>query len=183
MDKELPKSELGVKPGKVLIRLTKSQLPGAKPFYRGTLPFRRTLSIEEVADRAAKHRTSYSRLTLLTAYETMKEEIYQAVRDGYNVDFGLARTEVVVRGSFAYEMEPFDKERHSLQARFRPSPRLNQLMGLIPAETKTGFFPNAPGINEISVSNRPHSRMEEPPTRSTPCPPDTRFRSSCTAGG
>lgn len=162
MDKELPKSDLDVKPGKVFIRLTKSQLPGSEPFYRGTLPFRRTLTIEDIADRAREHRTTYSRETLIAVYDTMKEEIYRAIKDGFNVDFGLARTELVARGRFTSESDKFDKKRHSLQARFRASPRLNQLADSIPAATETGFFANAPGINEISISNQPHSSQSDP---------------------
>lgn len=162
MDKEIPKSELRVKPGKALIRLTKTQLPGSEPFYRGTLPFRHTLTIEDIADRAREHRCPYSRETLIAVYGTIKDEIYDAIEQGFNVDFGLARTEMVVRGRFTSESDKFDKKRHSLQARFRPSPRLNQLTGIIPAETQTGFFANGPGINEISVSNQPYSSQPDP---------------------
>ena len=36
MDKELPKSQMTVKPGKLFVNLTKSQLPGQPPFYKGT---------------------------------------------------------------------------------------------------------------------------------------------------
>lgn len=163
MDKELPKSDLGIKPKKVLIRLTQSQLPGSGSFYRGTLPFRHTLTIDDIADRVRDRRTTYSRETLIAVFDTMKEEIYNAIRDGFNVDFGLARTEMVVRGSFQSEFDKFDKKRHSLQTRFRASPRLNQLVDYIPISTETGFFANAPGINEISISNQPHTRLEEPP--------------------
>lgn len=161
MDKELPKSKLYLKPGKELIRLTKSQLPGSKPFYRGTLSFRRTLTVEDIADRARERRSTYSRETLIAAYDTMKEEIYDAIKNGFNVDFGLARTEIVVCGRFATEADKFDKKQHSLQARFRPSPRLNQLVGSIPAETAMGFFPNAPGINEISTSNEHYPKRDD----------------------
>lgn len=47
-------------------------------------------------------------------------------------------------------------------ARFRASSRQNQLVSSIPTATETGFFANAPGINEISTSNQPHSSQSDP---------------------
>ena len=59
MDKELPKSRMTVKPGKLFVNLTKSQLPGQAPFYKGTLPLHHTLDIDDIAERAVEHRSSY----------------------------------------------------------------------------------------------------------------------------
>lgn len=74
MDKELPESEQRVTPPKAFVRLTKSQLNDSPPFYRGTIPQRRTLSVEDLADRMVEHRTSYHRETIIEIYRVMTSE-------------------------------------------------------------------------------------------------------------
>lgn len=157
MDKEIPKSELGVKPPRAIIRLTKTQLASPTPFYRGTLPLRRTLSVEDIADRAKEHRSPYSRELLIAAYRTMNNEVYDAIEHGFNVDLGLARTELIVKGRFNSEYDKFDPDRHALEIRFRPSPRLKQVAASIPGDCQPGLFASGPGINEISIYREPHS--------------------------
>ncbi|WP_390573690.1 DNA-binding domain-containing protein [Parabacteroides goldsteinii] len=98
MDKELPKSKMTVKPGKLFVKLSKSQLPEQKPFYKGTLPNHPTLTIEDIAARAVKARSSYRHGTFVEVFRTMIEEMYGAIHDGFNVDFGLGRTELTVTG-------------------------------------------------------------------------------------
>lgn len=156
MDKELPKSQLTVKPGKLLVNLTQSQLPGQEPFYKGTLPHHQTLTLEDIAERAVEHRSSYSRGTLIASFRTMIEEIYGAIEDGNNVDFGLARTEMTVTGRFNTPYDKFDRERHAIRINLRPSPRLNQLADWFPVETAQ-FYPNAPLPNEVSIYNERHN--------------------------
>lgn len=82
MDKELPQSKMTVKPGKLFVNLTKSQLPGQEPFYKGTLPFHPSLTLDDIAERAVKNRSSYSHGTLIASFRTMVEEIYGAIEDG-----------------------------------------------------------------------------------------------------
>lgn len=164
MDKELPKSHYKVKPDRVMVKLTKSNLPGEeKSFYRGTLPFRRTLSIEDIADNAVQNRTSYRRETLIEVYRLMTSEIYSAIERGWNVDFGLARTDLVVSGRFNSSYDKFDRECHSLQMRFRPSPRLNQLTDHIPASVETGLSGNGPAVSSVGILYNPSERSKDDP--------------------
>lgn len=158
MDKELPESEQRITPPKAFVRLTRSQLNDSKPFFRGTVPQRRTLSVEDLADRMVEHRTSYRRETIIEIYRVMTQEIYDAIEDGFNVDIGLCRTELVVSGRFDSANDRFDPRRHTLQTRFRPSPRLNQACRRIPAETRPDWIGSGPAVNEISVRNTPYRK-------------------------
>lgn len=156
MDKELPKSQMLVKPGKLFIKLSKSQLPGQEPFFKGTLPNHPTLTIEDIATRAVKARSSYRHGTFVEVFRTMIDEMYNAIEDGFNVDFGLGRTELIVTGRFNSPNDKFDRERHAIRANFRPSPRLNQLTDWFPAEV-SNFYENAPLPNEVSIYNERHN--------------------------
>lgn len=161
MDKELPKSRLTIKPGKILIRVSECHLPGVKA-YRASVPFRRTINEEDLANRLVKGGCSLRKETLLAAYSLMNDEIYNAIEDGFNVDFGLGRTEITVNGSFISEFDKFDRKRHTLTPRLRPSPRLKQTTANIPAENAgAGLYRNAPLPNNISQSIKPYSRDEE----------------------
>lgn len=157
MDKELPESELIVKPGKLFVKLSKCQLPGQEPIYKGTLPYRQTLNIEDIATRAVKARSSYSHGTFVEVFRTMIKEMYNAIEDGFNVDFGLGRTELIVTGRFNSPTDVFDRKRHAIRANFRASPRLNQLTNWIPAEV-SNFYPDAPLPNELSIYNERYNR-------------------------
>ena len=157
MDKELPKSKMTVKPGKLFVKLSKSQLPGQKPFYKGTLPNHPTLTIEDIAARAVKARSSYRHGTFVEVFRTMIEEMYGAIHDGFNVDFRLGRTELTVTGRFNAPTDKFDRAKHAIRANFRPSPRLNQLIDSFPAEV-SNFNANAPLPNELSIYNERHEK-------------------------
>lgn len=159
MDKKLPQSEMKVKPGRLFVKLSKSQLPGVGSFYKGSLPHHPCISIEEIADRVVNARTSYRRETLISVFRMMIDEIYNALKDGRNVDFGLGRTELIVSGRFATPLEPFDRKRHTIQINLRPSPRLNQLADFFPVEV-TNFNANEPLPNEVSIYPDPYSRQE-----------------------
>lgn len=164
MDKELPKSDLKLEPSRVIVKLTKSNLPGDEnSFYRGTLPFRRTLNIEDIAVQTVENRTSYRRETLIEIYRIMTEEIYNAIEKGWNVDFGLARTDLVVSGRFDSAYDKFDRKRHALQMRFRPSPRLNQLANRIPARVETGLFGNGPTVSSVGILYDSSTRSKDDP--------------------
>jgi DNA-binding domain/Domain of unknown function (DUF4469) with IG-like fold len=164
MDKKLSESELMLEPARVMVKLTKSNLPGDEnSFYRGTLPLRYTLNIEDIAERTVKSRTSYRRETLIEVYRMMTEEIYSAIEKGWNVDFGLARTDLVVSGRFDSPYDKFDRKRHALQMRFRPSPRLNQLANRIPARVETGLFGNGPAVTSVGILYDPSTRSKDDP--------------------
>mgnify|MGYP001015828125 CR=1 FL=1 len=81
MDKELPKSKMTVKPGKLFVKLSKSQLPGQEPFFRGTLPNHPSLTLDDIAERAVRNRSSYSHGTLIASFNTMLEEIMRKAFD------------------------------------------------------------------------------------------------------
>lgn len=125
MDQELPKDKLGLIPAKASIRVTESHLPGVKA-CKGSVTFRQTLTLDDIARRTCEHRTEYRKDTLTNTFRTMLEEIYLAIEDGFNIDFDLGRIEVTVNGSFESLFSKFDREEHTLAPRLRPSPRLRQ---------------------------------------------------------
>ena len=160
MDKELDESKKPSLLRKQLVKLSKSQLPGQPPFFRGTIPFRTTLSIEELADRAIEHHCAYSHGILIACFSTMIEEVYDALADGFNVDFGLWRTDMTVLGRFNTEYDKFDRKRHALRINLLPSPRLNQLAGCFPVEVSR-FNANVPLPNEVSIHNNTYRGQED----------------------
>lgn len=50
----------------------------------------RTLDIRDIAARVVEKRSEFRQETLVTTFNLLKEEIYEALADGYNVDFGSA---------------------------------------------------------------------------------------------
>ena len=144
MDKELPESALGIKPPKSYIRVSKSNLPGYKG-YKASVIFRSTIGIETIAERIVKKRNVYGKETLVTAFNIIKNEIYEAIEEGFNVDFGFGRTEITASGSFESLGEKFNRRKHTLTPCLRPSPQLKQRTARIPVENITQeTFANAP---------------------------------------
>ena len=125
MDKELPESALGIKPPKSYIRVSKSNLPGYKG-YKASVIFRSTIGIETIAERIVKKRNVYGKETLVTAFNIIKNEIYEAIEEGFNVDFGFGRTEITASGSFESLGEKFNRKKHTLTPCLRPSPQLKR---------------------------------------------------------
>lgn len=169
MDKELPKSQLsGITPARVLLRVSKSHLPGMKN-YKANVIVRDTINDEDLANRLVKSGCSLRKDTLLMAYRMMNSEIYKATEEGLNVDFGLARTELTVSGSFSSEFEKFNPKVHTLIPRLRPSPRFHQVTSRIPAENVgSSASVNIPRPNNISLSIEPYSRDDEQPFNTIP---------------
>ena len=89
MDKELPKSELPKPFRKLSLRVSKSHLPG-NASYKGSVVWQRTLSIDDIAARVVDKRSEYRKETLITTFNLLKREIYDAIEEGYNVDFGCS---------------------------------------------------------------------------------------------
>lgn len=133
MDKELPKDKLTILPPKAFIRVTESHLPGVKT-CKANVGFRHTIDIDSLAQRVVNSGSYFRKESLIAAFRLMINEIYEATEDGFNVDFGLGRTDVVVDGAFDNVWSPFDKHQHTLAPRLYPSPRLKQCVGRIPAE-------------------------------------------------
>ena len=119
MDKEIPKSELPKPFRKLSLRVSKSHLPG-NASYKGSVVWQRTLSIDDIAARVVDKRSEYRKETLITTFNLLKREIYDAIEEGYNVDFGFGRTELTVNGPFETLYEKFDPNRHTLAPRLRP---------------------------------------------------------------
>ena len=164
----LYRDRLGVKPHKAFLRVTKSNLPGSAS-YKANLVNRETVGMEELAARAVARSCSYSQETLIAAYRILKEELYDALRRGLNVDFEFGRIEMGVSGAFRSALDPFDPERNQLVANLRPSPRLRQLAASIPAENMTtDFFPNSPQPAYVSLRIEPRTAESDEPYNQLP---------------
>lgn len=146
MDKEIPQSDLPKPRHKLSIRVNESHLPGVKG-YKGSVVWQRTLDISDIAARVVEKRSEFRQETLVTTFNLLKEEIYEAMADGYNVDFGFGRTELTVNGPFNSLYERFDPARHSLAPRLRPAPLLKQRIGNLKAQNET---------YQLSYNSMPH---------------------------
>ncbi len=136
MDKELPESDLPKPLRKLPVRVSKSYLPG-NTGYKGSVAWQRTLSIEDIARRVVDKRCEYRKETLVTTFNLLKREIYAAIEEGYNVDFGFGRTELTLNGPFESLYEKFDPARHTLAPRLRPAPQLRQRVANLRAVNET----------------------------------------------
>lgn len=88
----------------------------------------------------------------------IKNEIYEAIEDGFNVDFGFGRTEITVNGNFEYLGEKFNRKKHTLTPSLRPSPQLKQRTARIPVENITEeTFANAPRPAYVSLKIEPRT--------------------------
>ena len=168
MDKELPESALGIKPPKSYIRVSKSNLPGYKG-YKASVIFRSTIGIETIAERIVKKRNVYGKETLVTAFNIIKNEIYEAIEEGFNVDFGFGRTEITASGSFESLGEKFNRKKHTLTPCLRPSPQLKQRTARIPVENITQeTFANAPRPAYVSLKIEPRTADSTEPYNQLP---------------
>ena len=80
MDKEIPKSELPKPFRKLSLRVSKSHLPG-NASYKGSVVWQRTLSIDDIAARVVDKRSEYRKETLITTFNLLKREIYDAIEE------------------------------------------------------------------------------------------------------
>ena len=154
MDKELPADQLPPKPSKVSVHVTPTYLPGVQA-CRASVIRRRTLDLDGVARRIVDTRTEFRKETLVTVFRLMLEEIYNATFEGFNVDFGLARTDIAVTGRFESELSPFDNKRHALVPSLIPSPRLRQCVRHLRAENACRKTPG-PRPAEVSLAIEPY---------------------------
>lgn len=168
MDKELPESELGPKPPKSYIRVSKSNLPGVKSNTASVL-YRRTIGIDTIAQRIVDKRSEFRKETFITTFNIIKDEIYAAIEDGFNVDFGFGRTEITVNGNFEYLGQKFDRKRHTLVPCLRPSPQLKQRTARIPVENITNETQaNAPHPYYVSLMIEPRTAESTEPYNQLP---------------
>ena len=166
MDKEIPKSELPKPFRKLSLRVSKSHLPG-NASYKGSVVWQRTLSIDDIAARVVDKRSEYRKETLITTFNLLKREIYDAIEEGYNVDFGFGRTELTVNGPFETLYEKFDPNRHTLAPRLRPSPQLKQRVGNLRAVNET---------YQLAYNSMPRPTYASSPARPTATSLTTSFR-------
>lgn len=168
MDKELHESDLKSIPAKSYIRVCQSYLPGYKG-YRGSVIFRRTIGIETIAERIAEKGSEFRKETFITTFNIIKQEIYEALEDGFNVDFGFGRTELSPNGGFEYLGEKFDRKKHMLVPNLRPSPQLKQRVARIPVENITHeTFANAPRPSYVSLKIEPRTSDSTEPYNQLP---------------
>lgn len=169
MDKELPKSELPKPLRKLSFRVNKSHLPGNES-YKGSVVWQRTLSIEDIALRVVEKRSEYRKETLVTTFNLLKREIYDAIEEGFNVDFGFGRTEITLNGSFESLYEKFDPERHTLAPRLRPAPQLKQRVGNLKAENETYQldYNSQPRPQYVSLRIQPRTPDSDEPYNQLP---------------
>ena len=169
MDKEIPKSELPKPFRKLSLRVSKSHLPG-NASYKGSVVWQRTLSIDDIAARVVDKRSEYRKETLITTFNLLKREIYDAIEEGFNVDFGFGRTEITLNGSFESLYEKFDPERHTLAPRLRPSPELKQRVANLRAvnETYQLDYNSQPRPAYVSLRIQPRTPDSDEPYNQLP---------------
>ena len=125
MDKELYENQLPTSTRKVLIQVNKSNLPG-NDAYTGRVRFRQVMDIAKLAKCAASKNRIYSADLMASVFRLMADEIYEAIEEGFNVDIGVGRLELTVRGAFNNPNARPDRNEHVVQPNFVPSPQLKQ---------------------------------------------------------
>lgn len=126
MDKKIPEKALeGLAP--VPLHISLQTTPAGETYYKATVRHRNTIGIDKIINRIVAKRTELRASTLQNAYQMVCDEIYCALEEGFNVDFGLGRTDLSVGGTFVNAGDDFDPDRHAFSFHLRPSPRLMQL--------------------------------------------------------
>lgn len=110
----------------VRFRIVKSNLPGQEETYSASVIRRDTLSIDELICRITEKRSELRPETLRAAFDLIKREIYDAIDNGYNVDFDFGRIDVSLGGAFVHPSDRYDADAHLLQPRLNPSPLMKQ---------------------------------------------------------
>lgn len=110
----------------VRFRVVQSNLPGQEDTYSATVVRRDTLTIDDLIRRIMGKRSELRPETLRTVFSLIKNELYEALEDGYNVDFEFGRVDVTVGGAFVHPSDRYDADTHLLQPRLNPSPLMKQ---------------------------------------------------------
>lgn len=151
MDEPIPEETLPKPMTRVYIRVSK----GTKNI-RGKVIRRPTLTLEELANRIADKGSKYSQDTLLDVFRIMTDEVYQGIADGFNVDFGLGKTELSIGGEFATVDATVDKKRNFIKGHLLSSPRLKQYSSNLPMKNVTQNMEEIkPELIEISLNVNP----------------------------
>ena len=88
----------------------------------------------------------------------IKNELYEALEDGYNVDFEFGRVDVTLGGAFVHPSDRYDADAHLLQPRLNPSPLMKQRVARLK------------GINDTYNSSRNGLQLEYITDASLPIP-------------
>lgn len=110
----------------VRFRVVPSNLPGQEDTYSATVIRRDTLTIDDLIRRIMGKRSELRPETLRTVFSLIKNELYEALEDGYNVDFEFGRVDVTLGGAFVHPSDRYDADTHLLQPRLNPSPLMKQ---------------------------------------------------------
>ena len=137
----------------VRFRVVQSNLPGQEDTYSATVVRRDTLTIDDLIRRIMEKRSELRPETLRTVFSLIKNELYEALEDGYNVDFEFGRVDVTLGGAFVHPSDRYDADAHLLQPRLNPSPLMKQRVARLK------------GINDTYNSSRNGLQLEYRPAK------------------
>lgn len=156
MDKKIDE-ELLSKPIGIHLKLNRQSAPDGEVYYRANVQHRPTLDVQDLAKRVASKRSEMRPETLLYAYRCLKDEIYEALRDGHSVDLGFGLLTLRVQGRFEHASDRFDGARHAFNVAFTPAPRLLQLEKSLKAQPPSAQSADrGPLIREVNSDNPLH---------------------------
>lgn len=157
MDKEIDKERLK-KLNPIPLRLSKQTMPNGTVYYRGNVKALRTVDIQEIARRIVEDRSEVRESTFIHTYGLIKEQIYEALARGENVDLGFGQLSIRVKGQFESVYDSFNPERNAFNIVFTPSARTRQLEQHLRAYKKTEPTRRHPVLTEVctydSMGNR-----------------------------
>ncbi len=142
----------------VRFRVVQSNLPRQEDTYSATVIRRDTLTIDDLIRRIMGKRSELRPETLRTVFSLIKNELYEALEDGYNVDFEFGRVDVTLGGAFVHPSDRYDADAHLLQPRLNPSPLMKQRVARLK------------GINDTYNSSRNGLQLEYITDASLPIP-------------
>ena len=153
MDKEIDNERLK-KLNPIPLRLSKQTMPNGTVYYRGNVKALKTVDIQEIARRIVEDRSEIRESTFIHTYGLIKEQIYEALARGENVDLGFGQLSIRVKGQFESASDSFDPERIV----FTPSARTRQLEQHLRAYKQTEPTRRHPVLTEVctydSIGNR-----------------------------
>lgn len=157
MDKEIDKERLK-KLNPIPLRLSKQTMPNGTVYYRGNVKALKTVDIQEIARRIVEDRSEIRESTFIHTYGLIKEQIYEALARGENVDLGFGQLSIRVKGQFESVHDSFDPERNAFNIVFTPSARTRQLEQHLRAYKQTEPTRRHPILTEVctydSMGNR-----------------------------
>ena len=139
MDKEIDNERLK-KLNPIPLRLSKQTMPNGTVYYRGNVKALKTVDIQEIARRIVEDRSEIRESTFIHTYGLIKEQIYEALARGENVDLGFGQLSIRVKGQFESASDSFDPERNAFNIVFTPSARTRQLEQNLRASEFQGFL-------------------------------------------